>query len=49
MPPENDASTFMDDPIGYFADSVTKMHSISCSATQEVHNEAVNFMRGFEA
>jgi hypothetical protein len=38
---ENDASTFMDDPIGYFDDSVTKMHSIPRNEFESLQRRSV--------
>jgi hypothetical protein len=38
---ENDASTFMDAPVGYFDDSVTKMHSIPRSELEPLQRRGV--------
>ena len=41
MPLEKDVSTFMDDPIGYFDGSVTKMHSIPRSEFEPLQRRGV--------
>lgn len=41
MPTEKDVSTFMDDPIGYFDESVTKMHSIPRSELEPLQRAAM--------